>query len=73
MTVNRYIMTLNTWIPEIAAAHENVRYADTASVLRMSDQALYPSYDAGDGIHLTAAAYEKVLQYLRTHAWQAAS
>lgn len=69
-TVNNYSLTLNEWLIEIAAAHENVRFADTGSVLRDADNALLPSYDSGDGVHLTAAAYEAILSYLRTHPWE---
>ena len=69
-TLNAYIMTLNGWIPEIAAAHENVRVVDTASVLCNVDGVLGTAYDNGDGIHLNADAYLAVLDYLRTHAWQ---
>ena len=69
-TLNGYIMTLNEWIPEIAAAHDGVRVVDTASVLRTVDGVLGSAYDVGDGIHLTANAYVAVLDYLRTHAWQ---
>lgn len=68
-TLNSYIETLNSWLPEIAAANQNVRIADTASVLRASDGLLSPEFDTGDGLHLTAEAYRAVLTYLRTHAW----
>ena len=70
LTVDRYILTLNTWLQEIAEANENVRYCDTASVLRNEFHALHPAYDSGDGIHLTKNAYEQILLYLRTHGWQ---
>ena len=69
-TLNQYIMKLNEWLPEIAAAYENVRVADTASVLRSDANALISAYDNGDGQHLTADAYLEILSYLRTHAWQ---
>ena len=69
-TLNAHIQTLNTWLPEIAASHENVRIADTASVLKNADGQLVSSYNNDDGIHLTASAYEAILAYLRTHAWQ---
>lgn len=69
LTVDRYILTLNSWLIELASTHENVRYCDTASVLRNELNALIPSYDAGDGVHLTKQAYEKILMYLRTHGW----
>ena len=68
--LNANIDTLNSWLPEIAAAHPNVRFADTASVLKNADGSLGASYNNGDGIHLSAEAYEAILAYLRTHAWQ---
>ena len=69
-TLNGYIMTLNEWITEVAAGHENVRVADTASVLRDADGRLKAEFDNGDGIHLTEGAYREILYYLRTHSWQ---
>ncbi len=70
-TISEYTRTLNTWLPEIAAAYENVRYADTASVLTDAQGCLDIGFDeSGDGIHLTASAYEQILYYLRTHPWQ---
>ena len=69
-TLNGYIETLNSWLPEIAAKYENVRIADTASVLKDANGQLTAAYDNGDGIHLTVSAYEAILTYLRTHAWQ---
>lgn len=69
-TVNTYAQTLNEWLIEIASAHENVRFVDTGSVLRDADNALLPSYDSGDGVHLNVAAYEAILDYLRTHPWK---
>jgi len=69
-TLNNYIETLNGYLPEIAAKYENVRVADTASVLRDTNGQLLPDYDNGDGIHLTVSAYEAILRYLRTHAWE---
>ena len=69
-TVCGYTEILNGYLREIAAAHENVRYADTASVLKNADGTLNSTYDEGDGVHLNTAAYEQILHYLRTHAWQ---
>jgi len=69
-TLNANILTLNSRLPEIAASFDNVRVADTASALRGADNSLLPIYDNGDGQHLTTAAYEEILTYLRTHAWQ---
>lgn len=69
-TLNQYINTLNGWLPEIASAYDNVCVADTASVLTDVDGVLAQSFDQGDGQHLTVAAYQAILDYLRTHAWQ---
>jgi lysophospholipase L1-like esterase len=69
LTIDRYILTLNTWLQEIAETNDNVRYCDTASVLRNQFNALNPAYDVGDGVHLTKNAYEQILMYLRTHGW----
>ena len=69
--ISDYTRTLNQGLLEIAASHENVRVADTASVLTDANGCLDSVYDvSGDGIHLTTAAYEEILYYLRTHAWQ---
>ena len=69
-TVCSYTEILNGYLREIAAAHDNVRYADTASVLKNPDGTLNSAYDEGDGVHLNTSAYEQILRYLRTHAWQ---
>ncbi len=69
-TTNRNLSILNHALSEIAATHTNVRVCDTASVLRNGSGRLTDSYNDGDGIHLTASAYEAILYYLRTHAWQ---
>ncbi len=64
------IQTVNSWIVELAEHFENVRYADTASVLQNEHGQLKAEYDnSGDGIHLTNRAYQEILWYLRTHAW----
>ncbi len=67
-TLNRHIEEINRLLPTICATHENVYIADTASVLRDADGALAAEYATEDGIHLTAAAYQNILYYLRTHA-----
>lgn len=71
-TVCSYTRTLNGWLREIAAEYDNVRCVDTASVLYDEDGMLASICDAGDGVHLTTAAYTRILYYLRTHAWQEA-
>ena len=68
--INRNINLLNTELPTIAAEHEKVLCVDTASVLKDLDGSLDPAFDNGDGYHLTASAYRRILQYLRTHAWE---
>lgn len=68
--INEKIEILNEWLQEIAAANQNVRVVDTASVLKDPDGNLIEAYAMEDGYHLTAAAYEQILLYLRTHAWQ---
>ncbi len=69
-TLNRYITILNGWLFEIASQNKSVRIADTASVLRDTDGKLLAAYDSGDGLHLNRQAYEAILHYLGTHAWQ---
>lgn len=66
--VNLKISALNGKLPDIAARHEKVYCVDTASVLKDADGALDPTFDNGDGYHLTASAYVEILRYLRTHA-----
>ena len=69
-TVSDYTRILNGWLPEIAQMRENVRHIDTASILTGADGCLAPSYDfGGDGIHLTADAYRKILYVLCKEAW----
>ena len=69
-TLNAYILRLNEWLPALASRYENLRVVDTASALRDADGRLCAAYAEADGIHLTRAAYEAVLAYLRTHAWR---
>ena len=68
---NEKINTANGWLLEIAE-ETGVKYADTASVLKDTDGALEESYnsDHEDGYHVNAEAYEKILNYLRTHGYQ---
>lgn len=69
-TISDYTRILNSWLPEIAQMREDVRYIDTASVLTEAEGCLLPSYDfSGDGIHLTADAYRKILLVLCKEAW----
>lgn len=65
---NEVIDRANGWILQIAEA-TGTRYADSASVLKGSDGKLVSDYGNGDGIHLNADGFERVLGYLRTHAY----
>ena len=65
--VNADIRTLNAWLLEFADEN-GYRYLDTHSALADDGGMLPVSYQNGDGIHLTAEAYNLVLQYIRTHA-----
>ncbi len=64
--LNGYIRTINAWTAELAEEY-GVRYLDTAGLLADSEGFLRAEYQNGDGHHLTAAAYEEVLRYIRTH------
>ena len=66
---NENITRANGWIQEVAAA-TGTRYSDTCSVLKDGNGALRADYCNGDGIHLNAAGFTAVLNYLRTHAYQ---
>ena len=65
-TLNSYIDALNEQLLTIASTN-GVYLVDTASVLKDEQGNLRQGYDT-DGLHLSAAAYEAVLQQLRTHA-----
>ncbi len=70
-TTNRNVGILNNWLKELAAAEEDVCYCDTASVLTDSaTNRLRSDYALEDGVHLTTEAYQRILYYLRTHAWE---
>lgn len=68
-TLNGYIDTVNSYVRELAQTKE-VRYLDTASVLKDASGNLPESYQNGDGIHLTAEGYRVILNYIRTHGYQ---
>ena len=65
---NRQIDRANGWVRDLTVAY-GLPYLDTQSVLKDEGGALRAEYcNADDGIHLTRAAYETILQYIRTHA-----
>ena len=67
-TLNEYIDTINKWTLSLAA-EEGLRYLDTAEIMKNENNSLKKDYDAGDGYHLTKEAYEAILYYIRTHAY----
>lgn len=67
--LNGYIDTINGWILELAEEHD-LRYLNTAEILKDENGRLKPSYQSGDGHHLTRDAYLVILQYIRTHGYR---
>lgn len=65
-TLNEYIDTINSWTRSLANT-EGLKYLDTASVLKDEKGRLRQEFQVGDGHHLTSEAYEKILEYIRTH------
>lgn len=65
---NEVIDRANGWILQIAET-TGTHYADSASVLKGSDGKLVSDYGNGDGLHLSATGFNRVLNYLRTHAY----
>ena len=66
-TLNTYIDTINKWTLSLAS-EEGLHYLNTAECLKDSNNNLKLEYQSGDGYHLTAEAYRKILHYIRTHA-----
>lgn len=64
---NAKIDAANVWVKEVAEA-TGTYYLNTASVLKGADGCLVPEYGNGDGIHLCTTGFERVLNYIRTHA-----
>ena len=65
---NRAIDQLNESLLVIAQKHD-AYVVDTASVLKDERGMLDAEYQNGDGLHLQRVAYERILTYLRTHAY----
>ncbi len=66
--INEYLDTLNEWAIDIAGSFENVKYIDTAQLLKDQNGYLRSEYQT-DGIHLTADAYRTILNYIGTHKY----
>ena len=65
--LNVCIDTLNSWASELAN-EIGIGYMNTSEILKDEHGFLKHEYQSGDGYHLTRAAYEKILYYIRTHA-----
>jgi len=66
---NAKIDAANVWVESIAKA-TGARYLDSESVLKDANGALSADNSNGDGLHENPAGYQKVISYLRTHAWK---
>ena len=64
---NEGINQLNDWCKQIAVDC-SVRYLDTQSILKDENGAMIQDYSEGDGVHMNASAYSKIIQYIKTHA-----
>ena len=64
---NEGINRLNEWCKQIAVDC-SVRYLDTQSVLKDENGAMIQEYSEGDGVHMNASAYTKIIEYIKTHA-----
>lgn len=67
--LNESIDQINTWTEELAEEYE-IRYLNTAEILKDESGFLKHSYQNGDGHHLTREAYLEILYYIRTHGYQ---
>ena len=65
-TLNAHIRTINSWSEELAWEY-GIGYLNTAEILCEENGRLRMEYQNGDGHHLTAEAYRKILYYIRTH------
>ncbi len=66
---NERINAANLWIEDIAA-QTGTRYLNTHDGLTDENGDLRAEYCNGDGIHLSPAGFDAVLQTVRTHGWQ---
>ena len=66
---NAKISKGNEWIYSLAEELD-LRFLDTASVLKDEDGYLRSAYQNGDGLHLSVDALKIVLDYIRTHGYR---
>lgn len=65
---NAKIDAANVWIKQVAE-EAGTHFCNTASVLKAADGSMDPVNGNGDGLHLCPTGFEKVMNYLRTHAY----
>ncbi len=65
-TLKSYIEKINAWTHTLAS-DAGLTFFDTFPLLCGEDGYLADECNAGDGYHLTADAYVRVLEYMRTH------
>ena len=65
-TLNTYIKTINSWTCELSAEY-GIGYLNVSECVSDNDGRLRLEYQSGDGHHLTAEAYRRILEYIRTH------
>ncbi|MBE6547546.1 MAG: hypothetical protein E7667_01525 [Ruminococcaceae bacterium] len=65
---NDKIDQCNAWICELADKHQ-LRFLNTAEVLKTSSGSLITEYANQDGNSLNAKGYAKVIEYIRTHGY----
>ena len=65
-TLMSHINTINEWTRSLAKDN-GLYYLNTSEALVNDSGFLKKQYDAGDGHHLTASAYLRMLEYIRTH------
>ena len=68
-TLNGYINKINSWTRSLCE-ELGIKYLNSSEVLKDGDGFLRAEFDAGDGHHLTKAAYESMLLYIRTHGYK---
>ena len=66
------VLRFDSKLPSIRALAEElgVRYLNTAEVLKDDNGFLMSELDVGDGHHLSAEAYLRMLEYIRTHGYK---
>ncbi len=67
--LNAHIRTLNGWTEELCR-DMSLRYLNSNEIMTDKNGNLKLEYQAGDGHHLTAEAYLKILEYIRTHGYK---